>query len=256
MAAAADRALFLVDAHTAGREAIWRGLWAAVAAVLARMGEGDFYRGRSQEEAAAAIAALVDTAAAATGSLTAEFLDAMLLEQGVRPPAPGRVPPPPPGLRGIPTAEAWVRPFLAYRLADAAGADPRAAALLRAHQMADGDLSLGARWSARAHATASDQVVGVRRVIHPERSKSGEVCGLCLAASDQIYHKRDLMPVHTNCRCVPVEVTRRHDPGSALNEATLAGLYDTAGGTGADVLSRVRYRIDPHTELGPVLVAA
>lgn len=103
------------------------------------------------------------------------------------------------------------------------------------------------------------KIIGYRRIIHPERSRTG-VCGLCIAAADRLYSVEDLMPIHTRCECTVAAVTADRDPGKRLNDDDLAQLYALAGGAGgtpttaAPALKRVRYQIDEHGELGPVLV--
>ncbi|NQE89609.1 hypothetical protein [Nocardia terpenica] len=97
------------------------------------------------------------------------------------------------------------------------------------------------------------KVIGWRRVIHPEVSKTGS-CGLCVAASDRIYRVQDLKPIHARCRCETMPVTRASDPGRELNDDDLKRLYQDATSTYASDLKRTRYRIDQHGELQAVLV--
>ena len=87
-------------------------------------------------------------------------------------------------------------------------------------------------------------------------SKYGVTCGLCLVASDRLYRTSELMPLHQGCNCTVAEVTSREDLGVQLNGLSLQDLYDAAGGTGREGLQRVRYRVEQHGELGPVLVNA
>jgi hypothetical protein len=93
---------------------------------------------------------------------------------------------------------------------------------------------------------------GTRRVIHPELSKGG-TCGLCVAASDRIYHVSELRAVHGRCECTTLPIVGEQDPGHALNDLDLRRLYKHAGGTDAAGLKRTRYKILEHGELGPVL---
>lgn len=102
-------------------------------------------------------------------------------------------------------------------------------------------------------------VTGYRRVIHPELAKTG-TCGLCIAASDQVYHVADLMPIHNNCNCTVAPIIGSQDPGSGLNQLGLAAsheqalktLYAMAGGsTHGHDLKRVV--VNQHGEYGPVL---
>lgn len=97
------------------------------------------------------------------------------------------------------------------------------------------------------------RIVGIRRVIHPELSRSG-VCGLCAAASDRLYTVRELLPIHKRCKCTTAPVTEDFDPADALNAIDLSKLYNDAGGTSRAHLKRTRYQIDQHGELGPTLV--
>jgi hypothetical protein len=97
--------------------------------------------------------------------------------------------------------------------------------------------------------------VGYRRFIHPEFSAGG-VCGLCVAASDRIYHRETLRPIHLRCKCTSAPVTKTYDPGLGLNDSDIKNLYTDAGGsTSAADLKRGRYKI-AYNELGPVLVPA
>ncbi len=101
------------------------------------------------------------------------------------------------------------------------------------------------------------RVVATRRILHPERTKSGP-CGLCVVAADRLYTVAELQPLHDGCECTTAPVTevdgKVNDPGLSLNRADLDRLYEAAGGTGRDLLARTRVRVDEHGELGPVLV--
>ncbi|WP_288047934.1 hypothetical protein [Nocardia sp.] len=100
-------------------------------------------------------------------------------------------------------------------------------------------------------------VIGWRRVIRPERSKTG-TCGLCVAASQRRYKTSELRPIHTGCKCdvLPIKEGADGDPGLQLNNDDLKRLYDDAGGTAAQQLHRTKYRVDEHGELRSVLVPA
>lgn len=97
------------------------------------------------------------------------------------------------------------------------------------------------------------KVIGYRRVIHPELSRTG-TCGMCIAASDRIYHVAQLLPIHANCKCTIAAVTTDFDPADDLNAIDLNALYKAAGGTSVAHLKRTRYQVDEHGELGPTLV--
>lgn len=106
-------------------------------------------------------------------------------------------------------------------------------------------------------------ITGYRRVVHPELPSEpgrtpGPVCGLCLVASDRVYARKALMPVHNLCRCEPMPILGDPhgdgDPGWRLNGRDLQSIYDAAGGNGAFKLKSARFRIVDHGELGPQLV--
>jgi hypothetical protein len=115
----------------------------------------------------------------------------------------------------------------------------------RASVMADTDLSL-------AHRAQADRFMRRRSVERFRRVlRSEKPCGLCAAASDRIYTRGDLMPIHGRCRCGVMPVTVSTDPGSTLSNDDLAAIYKAAGGTSAAKLKRVTAH--QHGELGPVL---
>lgn len=133
----------------------------------------------------------------------------------------------------------------------------------RAERQTQDNLDLA--WRQQFHddiAAAPDTITGYRRVIHPELPAEpgripGPVCGLCVAASTRVYGKSELLPMHNLCRCSVMPLVGEEggdgDPGLRLNERDLAAIYKAAGGTGAYKLSKVRYVVDQHDELGPQL---
>lgn len=134
---------------------------------------------------------------------------------------------------------------------DAASAQARR----RLRTLAEMDLSLAARQVEPQVLSASDRVLGYRRVLRPEMAKGGS-CGLCVAASDRLYRVDRLKPIHDGCNCGTLPVTRTEDPGAGLNGADLRALYKAAGSTQAKALRRVRVQVLEHGELGPVLTDA
>jgi hypothetical protein len=122
--------------------------------------------------------------------------------------------------------------------------------------VADLDMQLADRAQSHRFLTEhADQlnITGQRRVIHPELSKGG-TCGLCIAASDRVYHPGELRPIHGHCECTTLPIVDGRDPGAGLNGLDLKTLYGNAGNsTSAAALKRTRYKIDEHGELGPVL---
>lgn len=174
------------------------------------------------------------------------------------------------------TAGIFNRPARTQRFLEAQGkgsAEARAEAEKRLAVLVDGNMMLAQRLAeaeilakafidtgavdlrGRSIEAIPAEVVGYRRVIHPELSRTG-VCGLCIAAADRIYRVRELRDVHTNCKCTVAAVTAEFDPADVLNKADLKQLYGAAGGTSGPELKRVRYQTDEHGELGPVIVPA
>jgi hypothetical protein len=161
------------------------------------------------------------------------------------------------------TQSVFERPAETYRYTSSTGVSPEAArnaALTRIGTLVDDNLMLTQRLSQQeviAQAVDLDKpgpkIIGYRRVIHPELSRTG-TCGLCIAASDRIYKWSKLMPLHSNCRCSIAAVTEEHDPAADTNAVDLSKVYGHAGGNTASHLKRTRYQIDDHGELGPVLV--
>lgn len=111
-----------------------------------------------------------------------------------------------------------------------------------------------ARKKHKARKRKTQKVIGYRRIIHPEESKSG-TCGLCVAAASRKYSRKDLKALHGGCKCTIALITAAADPGFDLNEADLKKIYTAAGSTGRQDLQRVRVSVDENGELGPVLKA-
>ncbi len=154
------------------------------------------------------------------------------------------------------------RPARAYRAMVAEGADivvADDAARQRISDLVDGNVMLSQRFAELEivqNAVELDRrVIGYRRVIHPELSRTG-VCGLCIAAADQLYKVGTLLPLHGNCKCTVAAVTTGSDPADELNKFDLAKIYGEAGGTSGVLLKRTRYQVDEHGEFGPVLKPA
>lgn len=126
--------------------------------------------------------------------------------------------------------------------------------LERAEIVTDTDITLAARAQDQKNLQAAHLAVAYRRVIHPELSKGG-TCGMCIAATDRVYKKGSLLPIHDRCHCTVSPIMKGGvDPGSSLNNLSLGDLYGDADGTQAADLKRTRYKVTEHGELGPVLV--
>ncbi len=158
-------------------------------------------------------------------------------------------------------SQVFARAAKVYRYSvsqDNDSATAHTAAVVRIGRIVDGNLMLAQRLAEQQTLVQAQRqeprVIGYRRVIHPELSKGG-VCGLCVAASDRIYHCEDLKPIHDRCKCtVSAVIAGGIDPGFQLNRTDLRSLYTDAGRStaGAD-LKRTRYDIVEHHELGPIL---
>lgn len=166
---------------------------------------------------------------------------------------------------GVRPDDVYVRLANQYRFERAKDNPPTEAVVLqhvetRADVMAQTDVALAARQQWEKFFT-QNKVEGYRRVIHPELSKGG-TCGLCIAASDRVYHSDRLMPIHARCVCGVMPIVGGFDAGNSLNNLSLGDLYGNAAGdskrtgTSAADLKRTRYKVNHHDELGPVLTAA
>lgn len=248
----AERDLRLVQQHTDVRDGLRASLLRLVEQILRSLSPSGFY-GDDARAAARELAGYVATAQRATADVTWAYLDAALAEAGERVPTARLEFPARP--RGVDAEQVWERPFKEYRLARSVGEEHDVAldkATARAARIAVDDLDLGVREAAAQHSEKAPTVIGQRRVIHPELSKGG-TCGLCIAASDQIYRPGTLLPIHDGCNCGVAEVTATVDPGSGLNDLSLKDLYKAAGSTAGADLKRTRYQVTEHGELGLVL---
>lgn len=123
----------------------------------------------------------------------------------------------------------------------------------RLTSLVEDDIAVTARDEALTVLRAAPKVVGYRRVLHPEFSKTGP-CGLCVVAASRWYTIAELMPLHDKCKCTISPVTKNQDLGLKLNEADLKRIYAAAGGsTFAEDLKRITVQVDWHGELGPIL---
>lgn len=160
----------------------------------------------------------------------------------------------PPLRNGVDPVVVHSRPAETYRYNVSQGQSPQeamAAAAQRGGLLTDTDQILAER-AAQVEQMQELGVTRYRRVIRPELSKTG-TCGLCVVASDRIYTVRNLMPIHDRCKCKTVPVDNDNDPGLNLNQDDLDAIYRDAGGTAGDRLKEVRYQVNEHGELGPVL---
>lgn len=148
-------------------------------------------------------------------------------------------------LRGVPLDEVYRRPFVEMWTSLKNGAlfeDAYQAGLNRVAELADDDLSLAYRKASTLAFEKQPRVKGYRRVVRPEMSKGG-TCPLCHLASENKYHKSDLLPIHTHCRCAVMPIVGANDPASRLNAEDLGSLPTPT----EKPVTRI------HGELGPIL---
>lgn len=122
----------------------------------------------------------------------------------------------------------------------------------RLTSLVEDDLAATARDEAQKVMWSAPEIIGYRRVIHPEFSKTG-TCGLCVVASSRFYTKAELMPLHDKCKCTISPLTKTRDLGLRLNREDLDRIYAAAGSNYAEDLKRITVQIREHGELGPIL---
>lgn len=245
------RLIALVDRQAAAHDQ----LTARVIALIARLWQNfdDPYDDDLVLAIAARFASIITSGQRQSAQLSGRYLAQVLGILGTRPPTVR--PSLPPAPRGVPPTEVYTRPAEEYRYLVSQGVTPiesKRRSAERAQVIAGDDLKLASRMATREVYEASDEVEGYRRVIRPELSRTG-TCGLCLAASDRVYSKEDLLPIHDRCHCITLPIVGANDPGRELSQAELEDVYARAGGTQAAKLKRVRYQVHEHGELGPVL---
>jgi hypothetical protein len=161
-------------------------------------------------------------------------------------------------LRGVDPTDVYERPFKELRAALADDVDLDEAVNRGAHRLETlikTDLQL-----ARTH-TVREVSADMPRFTYTVRELQGEYdCALCIIASTQRYHKRDLAPIHPGCDCLVKTVTADYDPGQVIDEETLERLHDLVeevvgksdrGGRAVDY--RKIIVANDHGEIGPVL---
>lgn len=130
-----------------------------------------------------------------------------------------------PGLRGgAALTEVYARPVITVRRVLADGGtvlDALRAGRARAVQSIETDAQLAYRDGAARAMAGNLSVQGYRRV------PNGGACLLCLMASTQRYHVRDLMPIHPTCHCGVATIIGSRDPGLILGPRVLGEIKRT-----------------------------
>lgn len=271
----AAEAALLIEAASQERQALAESTAALVTAQVRAF--GSWWDSDAITRLAKDLTRITTPAQRQTSTLTSAYAQRLLrLLLGRTPKAVATVPPG--GLRKVPLDTVYGRLADEYRWLTATrvtnlapGKTPLTSdqvlerVVTRAEVQVDDNLSLAMRdqWH-RVMDAAPRQVVGFRRVIHPElvavgSATPGPVCGLCLVAADRRYGREELLELHDRCRCSVTAVVGEWDgdgdPGSALNASDLADLYKAAGGTtSGGTLKRVKVEVTHHSELGPRLV--
>ncbi|MEU3986191.1 hypothetical protein AB0F77_40050 [Streptomyces sp. NPDC026672] len=161
-------------------------------------------------------------------------------------------------LRGVDPAEVYERPFTEIYTAlskDVSLDDAVSRGTHRLETLVKTDLQL-----ARTH-TVREVADDMPRFEYTVRVLQGEYdCALCMIASTQRYHKRNLAPIHPGCDCLVKTVTADYDPGQIIDEEFLTQVHDAvqaAVGTSDRGGRAVDYRkllfTREHGEMGPIL---
>jgi hypothetical protein len=221
---------------------------------------GDFGQARDQtfvNGVAAASARQVASATLAARKLNRSYQTQVLREMGVTKLDLPKLANPYPRYDVTPL-EVYSRPAkeFTWQLHLGLSVDEAAAeAIDRLEHLAQTDLYTADRDEAHTVLSSVPQVIGWRRVIHPERAeKSHASCGLCVVAANQFYKTDELKPLHGDCHCDTVPAFGKDDPGFELNKDDLQAIYAAAGGTSAEQLVQTRIAVQENGELGPILV--
>ncbi|MGW6855791.1 hypothetical protein [Streptomyces xanthophaeus] len=161
-------------------------------------------------------------------------------------------------LRGVDPEEVYERPFKTVWHALSEDVPFDAALAQGAHRLETilkTDLQL-----ARTH-TVREVTADQPGVEYTVRTLEGEYdCALCMIASTQRYHKKDLQPIHPGCDCGIKTVSADYDPGQVIDEARLERIHELVGealgdfdrgGRAMDYRKIIISR--EHGEIGPVL---
>ena len=204
----------LVDSEAAAQDVVSDNLVALIAAMWASFAAASsaLYAGELVADFGARVASYVVAAQRAAAQITEVHLRQQMLRMDFELPSTSIVDLPADLRLGAATEDVYQRPIRQVRYLESTGvplAEAVQTATERLEKAALTDLQL-------ARSTASQQVMyaapetrgqkirGYRRVIHPEL---GAVCGLCIAASDRIYRKKELLPLHPGCVIEGTEVS-------------------------------------------------
>jgi hypothetical protein len=253
----------LVDAQARAYDRVQETLLATVRRLMGVLFNRWYFQ-REVDAVARDLRDAVRDAQEIVGDQTEEYLDGIFDILGVRKTRAGermhvRLPA---RLRKVDPLTEWNRPAREARVQRLFNGldefDANELALQRAERQARMDLALARQEAERQRWDVSGDIIGFRRILHPELSDTGP-CGLCVVAADRIYSKGDLKELHNGCVCTVFPIVKAGDltidPGRTMNEDELQAIYDAAGGSNRRrELQRVRMEVLEHGELGPILV--
>jgi hypothetical protein len=249
----------LVTTEAETYDAISDNLMAAVLTLWASFSA--YWAGDSVVDIAQRIASLVVAAQRNVGRLTEAHLRQQFRRLGVELPR-GTIVDLPEALRlGADETEVYQRPIREIRYLESVGTlldDAVDTATERLESTILTDLQLARVTAAQQvfyaapEETKAGPITGYRRVIHPEL---GNVCGLCIAASDRVYRRVEKMSLHPGCKCTLLPIVGGQDPGSRINYEDITNIYAAAGGTTESrALAKVRVAFKENGEIGTILV--
>jgi hypothetical protein len=256
-----------VDRFSNQSEALKKRLEQAILAMYVGV---DFYSATEVSAAAQQAAATSNTAALQQAGLAAAYVATVSgLISGENLSAPTLALP---ALRnGADMTDVFSRPAKLFRRLRSEGKTPDAAfrqSMQLASTISQMNMTLAQRGAYQATFARLESRVGItgyRRIVHPELAKTGS-CGLCIVASDQVYHSSFLLPIHGNCNCTVLPIIGEIDPGNSLNNLTLGDFYGAAAAFNSSPglkastldsdLKRVKVAVHEHGEYGPVLTFA
>jgi hypothetical protein len=165
--------------------------------------------------------------------------------------------------RGVDTDAVYERPFVEVYTALSKGKPLTRAVELgetRLREIAELDLQ---QTYAEASREAMEQLPpGAQPQFWRRQLVGAKNCALCVLASTQRYHHKDLNPIHGNCDCRVAPIWGHQDPGQVIAPDLLERVHDAVqeltgttdrGGREPDYRKIVLEMTQEHGELGPML---
>ena len=252
----------LVEAEAEAQDAIADNLieqillvWFAFSVLEGVRPGAQFYDGLSVADFGRQVSRLVIAAQQAAGQTTEAYLREQFERMGEDLPDRTVVDLPEDLRLGAAAADVYQRPIRQIRYWQSVDmpleeAVDRATDRLERQALADLQLARTTASQQLFFVTNPERITGWRRIIHPEL---GNVCGLCIAASDRVYRRIERMDLHPGCKCTTLPITVESDPGRNLNAEDLRRLYEAAGSTATEALREVRVEVQQNGELGDIL---